>query len=113
MVKMKAFTLVELLVVIAIIVLLVALLIPVLGKARKLGQRTVCLSNLKQLTLAWTSYATEHDGKLVDGSAFGWRYSGWPGDRGHLAVMPWAGNAFLPRNSQHRAVLLAHPEKRD
>jgi prepilin-type processing-associated H-X9-DG protein len=26
-------------------------------------------------------------------------------------VIPWAGDAFLPRNSQHRAVLLAHPDK--
>lgn len=111
MVKMKAFTLVELLVVIAIITLLLALLIPVLGRARKLGQRAVCLSNLKQLTLAWTSYATEHDGKLVDGGPFGKHYVSKPGQRGYLAVEGWAGDAFLPRNSQHRAVLLAHPDK--
>jgi len=64
------FTLIELLVVIAIIALLLALLIPALRSAREQGQRTVCLSNLKQLTLAWITYANEHDGKLVPGSAF-------------------------------------------
>ncbi|MBN2312438.1 MAG: hypothetical protein JXM79_00825 [Sedimentisphaerales bacterium] len=97
--------------VIAVIALLLALLIPVLGKARKLGQRAVCLSNLKQLTLAWTSYATEYDGKLVNGRPFGLRARGELGERGYLAVEGWAGNAFLPRNSQYRAVLLQNPDK--
>ena len=45
--KYPGFTLIELLVVIAIIALLLALLIPVLRSARELGQRTVCLSNLR------------------------------------------------------------------
>lgn len=111
MVKEKAFTLIELLVVIAINALLVAIMIPVLGRARELGQRTVCLSNLKQLTLAWTSYATEHDGKIVFGGPFRKHYMNQAGQRGYVEVKGWAGNAFLPRNSQHRAVLLAHPEK--
>jgi prepilin-type N-terminal cleavage/methylation domain-containing protein/prepilin-type processing-associated H-X9-DG protein len=111
MVRRKGFTLVELLVVIAVIALLLALLIPVLGRAREQGQRAVCLSNLKQLTLAWTAYAEEHDGKLVDGSPFGRHYTAQPGERGYLEVKGWAGDAFLPRNSQHRAVLMAHPDK--
>ncbi|MHC4692020.1 MAG: prepilin-type N-terminal cleavage/methylation domain-containing protein [Planctomycetota bacterium] len=63
----KAFTLVELLVVIAIIALLLALLLPALERAREQGMRAVCLSNLKQLTLAWNMYADENDGKLVRG----------------------------------------------
>ncbi len=66
----KAFTLIELLVVIAVIALLLALLFPALRSAREQGHRVVCLSNLKQLTLAWLAYADEHDGKLVAGFAF-------------------------------------------
>lgn len=64
-VNRKAFTLIELLVVIAIIALLLALLTPVLRSAKERAQRVVCLSNIKQLTLAWPTYAEEHDGKIV------------------------------------------------
>ncbi len=64
----KAFTLIELLVVIAIIAILMAILIPTLNRAREGGKRASCLSNLKQLTLAWNMYADENDDKLVNGA---------------------------------------------
>jgi prepilin-type N-terminal cleavage/methylation domain-containing protein/prepilin-type processing-associated H-X9-DG protein len=69
-VNKRAFTLIELLVVIAIIALLIAIMVPALRSAREQCHRVVCLSNLKQLTLAWTAYAEEHDGKLVYGAPF-------------------------------------------
>jgi len=72
--KGKGFTLIELLVVIAVIALLIAILIPVLNLAREQAQRAVCLSNLRQLTLAWVLYADDHDGKLVLGWTFGRKY---------------------------------------
>lgn len=55
------FTLVELLVVIAIIAVLSALLFPVLSSARKAALQTQCLSNIRQLSLAWLLYADSSD----------------------------------------------------
>ena len=69
--KQKAFTLIELLVVIAIIAVLMAILFPALNRAREQGRRAVCLSNLKQLTLAWIMYADENDDWIVNGEAAG------------------------------------------
>ena len=100
--KVKGFTLIELLVVIAIIALLLALIIPALRGARELGQRAVCLSNLKQLTLAWTTYAVEYDGKIVDGSAFSMHTIG------RLKLEGWVGQAFIPQPVIDRAWLIAH-----
>jgi prepilin-type N-terminal cleavage/methylation domain-containing protein/prepilin-type processing-associated H-X9-DG protein len=65
--KKAGFTLIELLVVIAIIAVLMAILMPALNRAREQGMRSTCLSNLKQLTLAWIMYADEHDDHLVNG----------------------------------------------
>ena len=60
----KGFTLIELLVVIAIIALLMAILIPVLHRAREQGKRAVCLNNTKTLVLAWIMYAEANDGRI-------------------------------------------------
>lgn len=69
--KQKAFTLIELLVVIAIIAVLMAILMPALNRAREQGRRAVCLSNLRQLGLAWTMYADENDDRIVNGESAG------------------------------------------
>ena len=68
--RRRGFTLIELLVVIAIIALLMAFLIPALHRAREQGARAVCLSNVKQLTVAWVLYAQDNDYKIVNGSTF-------------------------------------------
>ena len=65
--KRKGFTLIELLVVIAIIAILMAILIPALNRVREQGKRAVCLSNVKQLGLAWVLYADDNDNKIVNG----------------------------------------------
>ena len=60
----KGFTLIELLVVIAIIALLLAILMPALGKAKTIAQEVVCKSNLHQYFLATELYANENDDRL-------------------------------------------------
>jgi prepilin-type N-terminal cleavage/methylation domain-containing protein len=58
------FTLIELLVVIAIIALLIGILLPALGKARKAGRMAVSMSNLKNITTAGAAYQTDYKGYM-------------------------------------------------
>jgi len=57
----RAFTLIELLVVIAIIAILAAILFPVFAQAREKARQITCVSNMKNLGLAFMMYVQDYD----------------------------------------------------
>ncbi len=62
----NGFTLIELLVVISIVALLIALLLPALGRARRAALLTTCQANVRQITQGVLSYAFDFDGLLPE-----------------------------------------------
>ena len=61
-----AFSLIELLVVIAVVALLASLMMPALGRARSMGRSSACLSNLRQMGVAWHLYLADHGDRVPD-----------------------------------------------
>ncbi len=85
----RGFTLIELLVVIAIIAIIAAILFPVFQKVRENARRTACLSNMKQIGLAFIEYTQDADERLPNGSGYSDVSNHFQGDGSG-----WAGQLY-------------------
>ncbi|MCC6580696.1 MAG: prepilin-type N-terminal cleavage/methylation domain-containing protein [Phycisphaeraceae bacterium] len=72
-----AFTLIELLVVISIIALLISLLLPALGKARKSARSSECITKLHQMGVSLSAYTIDNRDYLPSDAAPGWYMANW------------------------------------
>ncbi len=86
------FTLIELLVVIAIIAILAAILFPVFAQARESARISACLSNIKQIGLAWNMYSQDYDETMPLS-----RSVGYPDRGGDDCAYRAPGNAAAPK----------------
>jgi prepilin-type N-terminal cleavage/methylation domain-containing protein len=98
--RKNGFTLIELLVVIAIVALLMAILVPVLRRARRQTGAVACQSNLHQWGVMFSMYATENDGKW-----FSWLF------HDEIFIQPWVETMWPYYRSSSDVLLCATASK--
>ncbi len=103
--KRRAFTLVEILTVVTILVVLIAILVPVLGRARDLAKTTSCLANIRTVGQAAVQFSADHMSFLQPVSNDPWvqavdpshrRYAYWPNGTTKdwiSAIIPYMGGS--------------------
>ena len=95
--RRAGFTLIELLVVIAIIALLIEILLPAIGGARRAAQTVHCLSNMRTIELAQMLYSNDNAGRLVDAGlghgGIGNLHNAWP-----ILLREYSGGSLVTRS---------------
>lgn len=95
-----------------IVVVLVCLIFLVINvgaissRGRRRAKRILCLTNLKQLTLAWTQYADDNGGFIVNGAPMGRECHADPGPGNHPDEIPWVGRDWssIQEDCQENAI---------
>ncbi|MFH1369925.1 MAG: prepilin-type N-terminal cleavage/methylation domain-containing protein [Planctomycetota bacterium] len=105
-----AFTIIELLVVIAIIALLVALLLPALSRSRSMSTRVVCMSTLRQYSVAGLAYLDDNNNAFPE-DPNEWLYSKKSISKEHPMGCRWhdqdmsPGGETMNYNVQYRGIM--------
>ncbi len=96
----RGFTMVELLVCMAIVAVLAAIVLPVVARARESARKTMCLSNLRQISVAFESYVADYDECFPNnGDPYLWMGRRWR----------WVLQPYMGLTMQHSSIDPSNP----